>query len=231
MCLPARPAACRQAPEGSPAGRAVFSRRPGLGVSMNEVGLSMGPDALARPGGPLPADPADDANLPAELQALKPEAERRLAEWATTGQRPGVVVAVRRVRMVLDRPRRSRTPTTRRSPASSPAATTTLVRHACTSTPTSTSTTPTKRLAPDAESIFVLANPVQPHSEGEIVLASADPDRASRHPHELLRRPVRHEGDDRGAAPGARHRRALARATARSARCWSRRSSPRSTAT
>ncbi len=35
---------------------------------------------------------------------------------------------------------------------------------------------PAKRLAPDAESMIVLANPVQPHSEGEIVLTSADPD-------------------------------------------------------
>lgn len=32
-----------------------------------------------------------------------------------------------------------------------------------------------KRLAPDAEAVFMLANPVQPHSEGEIVLTSADP--------------------------------------------------------
>lgn len=32
-----------------------------------------------------------------------------------------------------------------------------------------------KRLAPDAENIYLLANPVLPHSEGEIVLASADP--------------------------------------------------------
>jgi choline dehydrogenase len=32
-----------------------------------------------------------------------------------------------------------------------------------------------QRLAPDAESVIVLANPVQPHSEGEIVLPSADP--------------------------------------------------------
>ena len=31
------------------------------------------------------------------------------------------------------------------------------------------------RLAPNAESVIVLANPVQPHSEGEIVLKSADP--------------------------------------------------------
>lgn len=32
-----------------------------------------------------------------------------------------------------------------------------------------------KRLAPDAESLILLANPVQPHSEGEVVLASRDP--------------------------------------------------------
>lgn len=34
---------------------------------------------------------------------------------------------------------------------------------------------PAKRLAADAETIFVLANPVQPRSEGEIVLSTADP--------------------------------------------------------
>ena len=34
---------------------------------------------------------------------------------------------------------------------------------------------PGLRLGPDAESMIVLANPVQPHSEGEIVLTSADP--------------------------------------------------------
>ena len=34
---------------------------------------------------------------------------------------------------------------------------------------------PTRRLAPDAESIILLANPVQPHSEGEIVLKTAKP--------------------------------------------------------
>jgi choline dehydrogenase-like flavoprotein len=36
-----------------------------------------------------------------------------------------------------------------------------------------------RRLTPDAESMMVLANPVLPHSEGEIVLESADP---SKHP-------------------------------------------------
>jgi choline dehydrogenase len=34
---------------------------------------------------------------------------------------------------------------------------------------------PARRLAPDAEAIVVLANPVLPHSEGEIVLETADP--------------------------------------------------------
>ena len=59
---------------------------PGVGVSMTELGISLGPDALRAPDGPLPADPADDAHMPDELQALKHEAERRLAEWATTGR-------------------------------------------------------------------------------------------------------------------------------------------------
>ena len=58
---------------------------PGNSVSMVEVGISAGPDALRGPGGPLPADPADDAHLPAELAALKAEAERRVGEWARTG--------------------------------------------------------------------------------------------------------------------------------------------------
>ncbi len=64
---------------------ALFFPAPGVGVSMNEVGVSFGPDALRAPAGPLPADPADDAAMPAELQALKQEAERRITEWATTG--------------------------------------------------------------------------------------------------------------------------------------------------
>jgi choline dehydrogenase-like flavoprotein len=58
---------------------------PGIGVSMAEIGLSAGPDALRAPAGPLPADPADDVHLTGELAALKAEAGRRLAEWAETG--------------------------------------------------------------------------------------------------------------------------------------------------
>jgi choline dehydrogenase-like flavoprotein len=49
----------------------LFFPAPGVGVTMHEVALSMGPAALRGPGGPLPADPGDDANLSAELQAMK----------------------------------------------------------------------------------------------------------------------------------------------------------------
>ena len=43
---------------------AFFFPAPGAGVSMNEVGISFGPDALRAPAGPLPSDPRDDATLP-----------------------------------------------------------------------------------------------------------------------------------------------------------------------
>jgi choline dehydrogenase len=58
---------------------------PGLGVPLNEIGLSMGPDVLRGPEGPLPVDPALDIHLGAELADLKAEAERRLDEWQATG--------------------------------------------------------------------------------------------------------------------------------------------------
>ena len=58
---------------------------PGTGVSMAEIGVSAGPDALRAPAGPLPANPADDEGLTGELAMLKAEAERRLSEWVETG--------------------------------------------------------------------------------------------------------------------------------------------------
>jgi choline dehydrogenase len=64
----------------------LFYPAPGLGVSMNELALAMGPDALRAPAGPLPADPAEDANLSADLLALKEVAEQRFAEWQATGR-------------------------------------------------------------------------------------------------------------------------------------------------
>lgn len=58
---------------------------PGIGVPLAEIGPSLGVDALRAPAGPLPADPANDATLTGELAELKAEAERRIAEWLTTG--------------------------------------------------------------------------------------------------------------------------------------------------
>ncbi len=64
----------------------LYFEADGVGETMQEIAISLGPDALRAPAGPLPADPADDENLPPELAGLKAEAERRLTEWATTGQ-------------------------------------------------------------------------------------------------------------------------------------------------
>jgi choline dehydrogenase len=58
---------------------------PGLGVAVNEIALSIGPDALRAPGGPLPVHPHDDRTLTNEQLSLKAEAERRIGEWLETG--------------------------------------------------------------------------------------------------------------------------------------------------
>ena len=59
--------------------------RPGVGVPAKHIAVAMGPEFLRGPAGPLPEDPTDDASLPPALLALKQEAERRFAEWRTTG--------------------------------------------------------------------------------------------------------------------------------------------------
>ena len=147
---------------------------PGAGVTMNEIGLSMGSAALRGPAGPLPADPADDAGLPAGLQAMKQEADRRLAEWQTTGS--GVIASSLTDGVVFC--------STGLGDAHShdteiiffaTRGDDNLLR-SCLNIDTSRFfDDPEKRLAPDAEGVVLLANPVLPRSEGEIVLRSADP--------------------------------------------------------
>jgi choline dehydrogenase-like flavoprotein len=153
---------------------ALFFPAPGVGVSMTEIGISFGPAALRAPAGPLPADPRDDSQMPADLEALKQEAERRITEWATTGH--GLVSS-----SLYD---------------ACAWFSTGLGDHhthdaqigffACGYNPdiwlrclrvdtNQYFDDASKRLAADAESMIVLANPVQPHSEGEIVLESANP--------------------------------------------------------
>jgi choline dehydrogenase len=147
---------------------------PGAGVSMLQMGISSGPDALRAPAGPLPADPAADDGLPDELQALKAEAERRIEEWATTGR--GLVSSslydasawystglgdhhTHDVQIGLFVCGYNRD----------------IWQRCLRVDPDDYFDDADARLDPEAETIIVLANPVQPHSEGEIVLASADP--------------------------------------------------------
>ncbi|HTT80445.1 MAG TPA: GMC family oxidoreductase N-terminal domain-containing protein [Stellaceae bacterium] len=152
----------------------LFYPAPGLGVAASEVGLAMGPDALRAPFGPLPADPKDDADLPPALQEVKAEAERRLAEWQTTGKGLAASSLVDAVAFCS-------------SGLGDGHSHDTQIHCFATSGGEEFQRTiinldtaryfddPAQRLAPTAENIALLANPVLPHSEGEIVLDSADP--------------------------------------------------------
>lgn len=153
---------------------ALFFDATGLGVSMAALGVAMGPDALRAPAGPLPADPADDANLPPELAGLKAEAERQLTEWATTGS--GLVSS-----SLYD--------------ASAFFSTGLGDEHthdaqiglfACGYNADILNglllidadeyfDDADATFAPNAENMMILANPVQPHSAGEVRLSSANP--------------------------------------------------------
>jgi choline dehydrogenase len=152
----------------------LFYEAPGIGVSMTQMGLSMGPDALRAPAGPLPADPADDADLPEELQALKGEAERRVTEWATTGY--GLVAS-----SLYEAGAWFSTGLGDHHTHDAQLAffvcgyNDDIWRRCLRVDPAEYFDSPAERLGPDAESVIVLANPVQPHSEGEIVLTSAEP--------------------------------------------------------
>jgi choline dehydrogenase-like flavoprotein len=147
---------------------------PGAGISITEIGLSMGPDALRAPAGPLPADPADDANLGEELKAVKAEAERRLTEWATTGR--GLVSSSLYEACAWFSTGLGDHHTHDAQLALFACGYNREIWQGCLRVdPDQYFDDADARLAPDAETIIMLANPVQPHSEGEIVLASADP--------------------------------------------------------
>jgi choline dehydrogenase len=153
----------------------LFFPAPGIGVTMHEIALSMGPAALRGPGGPLPADPGEDAHLSADLQALKQEAERRLSEWETTGRglpASSLADAVAFWSTGLG--------DTHSHDAQiilfATAGNDDLVRLCLNIDTARYFDDATTRLAPDAEGIYILPNLVLPHSEGEIVLQSADPD-------------------------------------------------------
>ena len=147
---------------------------PGTGISMTQMGLSMGPDALRAPAGPLPADPADDGTLPPELQGIKDEAERRVTEWATTGH--GLVASSLYDACAWYSTGLGDDHTHDAQLGFFACGYNEDIWRTCLRVdPAEYFEDPATALAADAESVIVLANPVQPHSEGEIVLASADP--------------------------------------------------------
>jgi choline dehydrogenase len=153
---------------------ALFFEAPGLGVSMGAFGVAMGPDTLRAPAGPLPADPADDANLPPELAALKAEAERQLAEWATTGT--GLVSsslydasAFFSTGLGDDHTHDAQIGLFACGYNAD------ILSHLMRIDPHEYVADPETTWAPTAENMMVLANPVQPHSVGEIRLSSANP--------------------------------------------------------
>jgi choline dehydrogenase len=141
---------------------------------MASMGVAMGPDPLRAPAGPLPADPADDVSLPPELQALKAEAERQLAEWFTTGN--GLASS-----SLYDAGAWFSTGLGDEHTHDAQLAifvcgyTVDIWNVVLRADPVEYFDDPAIALSPTAENIFVLANPVQPHSEGEVRLASADP--------------------------------------------------------
>jgi len=64
----------------------MFFEADGVGENMLDIAISLGPDALRAPAGPLPADPADDENLPPELAGLQDLATQKVTEYMTTGK-------------------------------------------------------------------------------------------------------------------------------------------------
>ncbi len=146
---------------------------PGVALTMTEIAISLGPDALRAPAGPLPADPADDVDLPPELAALKAEAVRRVTEWATTGKglaSSSLYDAVAFFSTGLGDPHTHDAQIGLLACGYTPD----IWRYLFRVDPADYFADPDTALSADAETVIVLPNPVQPHSEGEVCLVSSD---------------------------------------------------------
>jgi choline dehydrogenase-like flavoprotein len=112
--------------------------------------------------------------MPAELQALKQEAQRRLAEWAVTGN--SLASSSLYDAGVWFSTGLGDLHSHDAQIACIPCGYTTDLWGACLNVDLAQYFDDASRqLSPDSENILILANPVLPHSEGEIALESADP--------------------------------------------------------
>ena len=146
----------------------------GIGETMTEVAMSLGPDVLRAPAGPLPADPADDVDLPEPLAAAKAEAERRIGEWFTTGRgiaSSSLYDAVAFFSTGLGDEHTHDAQIGFLATGYTPAIWEGVFRLP----PSAFFEDPESFLDPTHGQVVVLPNPVQPHSEGSVTLASADP--------------------------------------------------------
>ncbi|GAA5017181.1 FAD-dependent oxidoreductase [Terrabacter aeriphilus] len=146
----------------------------GIGETMTEVALSLGPDALRAPAGPLPADPADDVDLPEPLAAAKAEAERRIGEWFTTGRgiaSSSLYDAVAFFSTGLGDEHTHDAQIGFLACGYTPAIWEGVFRLP----PSAFFDDPASFLDPTRGQVVVLPNPVQPHSEGSVTLISNDP--------------------------------------------------------
>ncbi len=146
---------------------------PGIGVSQAEIRLSLGPDALRAPAGPLPADPADDAAMTSDLAALKAEAARRLAAWEADGAGlagSSMVEALAFCSTGLGDAHSHDVQigfTACGFDKDQFASRLNIDTALCFPDP--------DLLAPERQTVLIAANPVLPHSQGEIVIQTADP--------------------------------------------------------
>jgi choline dehydrogenase-like flavoprotein len=147
---------------------------PGIGLKMTDVAISLGPDALRAPAGPLPADPADDKDLPPELDAVRAEAERRLGEWVSTGHSL-VSSSLYDAGLWYSTGLGDEHTHDAQIGFLVCGYTADLWRTLFRVDPEEYFEDAATTLDPDAEVVVLLPNPVQPHSEGEVRLASADP--------------------------------------------------------
>ncbi|CAN7585303.1 GMC family oxidoreductase N-terminal domain-containing protein [Terrabacter sp. LjRoot27] len=146
----------------------------GIGETMLDVAMSLGPDALRAPAGPLPADPADDGDLPEPLAAAKAEAERRIGEWFTTGRglaSSSLYDAVAFFSTGLGDAHTHDAQIGFLATGYTPPIWEGVFRLP----PSAFFEDPESFLDPTRGQVVLLPNPVQPHSEGAVTLTSADP--------------------------------------------------------